>query len=183
MKSDSTRHVRISEMSRLSGLSKDRLRILADAGKIPSHRSPGGHRLFPVTEVLRTLGLKARIVRVAVYHRYGVKGEERSKAVKLISSHDNLRPSWWVEETEKDLMRPLPLRQGFHQVLSLAADGQIVGVVAVDPRLFPSEARPWLGCMSRLGFYAWEIVDDTVSPVGFYVTGNYDVVPIERFVG
>ena len=43
--------VRIAEVARELGLSPTRIRQLADAGTIPSSRTPGGHRLFDLGAV------------------------------------------------------------------------------------------------------------------------------------
>jgi len=48
---ESTHLVRIADVARELGLSPSRIRQLADAGSIPSTRTPGGHRLFDLGSV------------------------------------------------------------------------------------------------------------------------------------
>lgn len=55
MESLAGQRVKISELSREVGLSPSRLRQLANAGVIPSDRTPGGHRLFDVAAVRAAL--------------------------------------------------------------------------------------------------------------------------------
>jgi excisionase family DNA binding protein len=51
--------VRIAEVARELGLSPTRIRQLADAGVIPSSRTPGGHRLFDLAKVRATIARRA----------------------------------------------------------------------------------------------------------------------------
>src|SRR3954451_3796886 len=51
-----SRPVRISEVAHELGLSPSRVRQLADEGRIPSTRTPGGHRLFDLGLVREAMG-------------------------------------------------------------------------------------------------------------------------------
>jgi excisionase family DNA binding protein len=56
---DASRPVRISEVARDLGLSPSRVRQLADEGRIPSMRTPGGHRLFDLDLVREAVLLQS----------------------------------------------------------------------------------------------------------------------------
>jgi excisionase family DNA binding protein len=72
--------VRIAEVSRELGLSPTRIRQLADAGIIPSSRTPGGHRLFDLEAV------RAAVAR-------------RSLPKDPLTATIDAEPSWYSELT------------------------------------------------------------------------------------
>lgn len=59
MGTNSTKLVRIAEVSRELGLSQTRIRQLADGGAIPSTRTAGGHRLFDLAAVRAALARRS----------------------------------------------------------------------------------------------------------------------------
>ena len=81
--------LRVAEVSRLLGMSANTVRRWTDAGRIPAHRSPGGHRRYLLDEILAL----APDVELAPAVRSRGAGRDASAGRAVRPHRDRRRPS------------------------------------------------------------------------------------------